>query len=171
MKNEIKLGIMSILLCGCTMSQSALNYSNGSDCLARGDYKDAIPYFEECVKLGPNMSLNQNNLACAYEAEDHIDKAWGHSRIAVRSPPYNEEAFVTFKQIYFQMLKKNSLAKEGIAMKVVKEKLGEPDETSTMHSGDRLVYGVAALDFKDQKLVSYERFISPPYMRGGLYEH
>lgn len=147
---------VALILSGCSGIRSSLKYTEGSECLYKGDYRGAIEHLEKAVQLDPTMSRNQNNLALAYKLTGNWDKAWYHSRQAVLCPQDNPPAIYTFWTIYEVCVRNRGLDEEGATLHDVVSKLGPPDIMFVGKEITSCVYGLCLMVFEKNKLTKCE---------------
>jgi tetratricopeptide (TPR) repeat protein len=71
-----------------TYSESAVNYLKmGIDSYSKGDYDNAIEYFNSALRLDPKMPEAFNNLGLAYDAKGQRDQALANLDQAIQLAP------------------------------------------------------------------------------------
>lgn len=155
MKKILPLLTIPILLSSCSMVKSSYNYNKGTECLKTQDYNGALPFLREAVRLDPSDNRNHIQLASAYFNIGDEDRAWLHLRQAVRIPPYNEEAEVSFVAICKYFDEKYCLSQGGQTLEQIRDTLGVEDEDVFVDSQNMwLIYGNKILKFKDGVLLA-----------------
>lgn len=148
-----------ILSSGCSIVRSSFNYTQGTECLERGEYSAAIDYLTKAVELDPSTSKNQNNLAAAYAAVGDLDQAWYHSRQAVLCPDDNPTAVMAFWSLYYNYVSCRGLDQNGVSIDDVLNKLGHPDVMVKNSDGTMISmeYGLAVIEFKNGTLINVKK--------------
>lgn len=156
------ISLCCLLLVGCSIISSSIQYTKGTECLDRGDYQGAIQHLEKAVELNPTYSKNQGNLASAYLATGEIKKAWFHSRKAVLCNNCTEIDLFTFVFISHIIIEEKGLLEKGTSLEETLCELGEPDARFIRDEGLLgLLYGRCIFTFYDEKLVDYSMNLLP----------
>lgn len=161
MKRVLFIGSL-LLASGCTTAKSNYHFSRGTVKLQDGHYDEAIAHLEKAIEFDPSMSRNQNNLAAAYWGTGQIEKAWVHSRKAIRADLENRYAAELFLILYDEMSQNLDVEREGFSELDLINALGVPDEV--VHGSDygskALVFGVVSFEFEGEKLKEF-RWLPP----------
>jgi tetratricopeptide (TPR) repeat protein len=155
----------SMLLTSCSLTKATLEYTEGTQCMERGDYRSAIEHLEKAVEIEPRYSKFQGNLACAYIGIGELDNAWHHSRKAVLGNGCGYAELYTFKELHRVCVQEKGLEQKGTLLQDVLSVLGDPDERLERDGGFLgLVYGRCILIFYQGVLVesSIERLPGEP---------
>ena len=109
---KVTLSLVLLVVAGCSTAKSNRHFTQGTIKLLDGKYEMAITHLEKAVAYAPHISRNQNNLACAYWEVGEVERAWVHSRKAIRADLDNRYASELFLIIDDQMSSKYGM-KEG----------------------------------------------------------
>jgi tetratricopeptide (TPR) repeat protein len=143
--------LISLVTSSCSVIQSSVEYTKGTECLQRGEYSTAVVHLEKAVSLDPKLSRNHNNLAAAYLGIQDIEKGWYHSRQAVLLDMNNREAISSFKQLSREIFERYDI-KIGMSVDKVVSLLGKPDHTIDSNTEMIYFYGTIGLKFADGEL-------------------
>ena len=124
----ITLVVIVGLIAACSTVRSSVNYTRGTEALEAQDYETAILHLTEAVRLDPDLSRNQNNLAAAYHGAGRIREGWPHIRRAVRLDPGNRYAVASFQLYWVEMVELAGLI-VGASTSEVEKAFGSPDLT------------------------------------------
>jgi tetratricopeptide (TPR) repeat protein len=147
--------VSSYLLSGCSTVASSIHYTNGTQCLERGDYSTSVNELEMAVELDPSRARNYTNLSAAYIAIGDGEKSWYCCRQAVRCP-YDDGGIcrMAFAPHYRARIAEPGLNKIGTSWEDIHKNLGDPDEYQEDANGQisSCTYGVFDMFFSDGKL-------------------
>lgn len=152
--NLVKFLLLAVLA-GCSMVNSSLHYTKGTECLERGDYETAVVELEQAVELCPDIPRNYFNLRCAYILTGEHFKGWcclEQARLCL-----DEEVRRNYNSAWSckKFIKAQEVDKEGTPLEEVLKKLGTPDSRCDSSEGETIcIYGACVMTFKDAKLTS-----------------
>lgn len=157
------LPLVLLVAVGCDSAKSNRQFTQGTIKLIDGNYEKAIVHLEKAVAYAPHVSRNQNNLACAYWQVGEIEKAWIHSRKAIRADLENRYATEFFLVIYDEMSLKYGIKDAKLSEAELIVALGEPDERLNSLDGKQtsLIFGGVAFEYEEG--VFRGRRWLPPY--------
>jgi Tfp pilus assembly protein PilF len=150
--HKITYIVLFITLSACSGIKSSLAYTEGTQCLDRKDYVNAINHLENAVALDPTLSRNHTNLCAAYMGVNNVPKAWEHARAAVlckyKGDGSEDLNFIKF----YNILIRHKLDQPGQSYSEITAQLGIPDSI-TMYDNTMIVtYGICDMTFESEKL-------------------
>lgn len=152
---ELFLIVTLVLFTGCSVVNSSVHYTKGTESLERGDYETAIVQLKHAVELCPELPRNHINLRCAYILVGEHYKGWyclEQARLCMDEEARRNYNFAWACKKY---MKSQEVDKEGTPLQIVLEKLGTPDSREDRENGETIcVYGACTLTFKDDLLIT-----------------
>ena len=149
------MAISLLVLAGCATVASSLQYTEGTKAMEQGDFEKAATLLAEAVRLDPEVSRNQNNLAGALFELGRIEEGWPHARKAVILDPRNEYAAMNCKRYIVAMLRKSNLDVGSKKADVVRA-LGQPDDSLVDGKCTWFQYGSSAICFEGEKFAGLQ---------------
>jgi tetratricopeptide (TPR) repeat protein len=141
--------IGALMLCAgaCQKTKSDTDYANGTNCLQKEEYTNAVAYLERAVSFEPLVSRNHNNLAYAYMQLGNLPNAWHHSRQAVILDPKNQYALELYKHLFDKITNQGALLHSNLSEENLIALMGTPDVRIEGENNQESVwiYGITAV--------------------------
>lgn len=156
MKKSLSILLIGSLLTGCDACYSSMHYTNGTACLDRGDYEQAVVELTCAVELDPALARNYSNLAAACIGVGDYESAWCYLRQAVLCRYQDPVANRNFRKVCSNRLAQKNLDCCGTSYEEISECLGTPDDIEYSDNGSVAFcsYGTYVMEFSDNKLVT-----------------
>jgi len=81
---SIILFVLTINIASAQQDEYSENYNTGMDLYMKGDYKNALPYFEKLIAVNPDRNAFYN-AACLASLSNDLNKGFSYLELSIKN--------------------------------------------------------------------------------------